>query len=344
MTMRELRSEQEIMQNWKGDPCKPLVSICCITYNHETFIEDALEGFLIQETDFPFEILIHDDASTDKTADIIREYEAKYPNLMKPIYQVKNQYSQGIKINPSYNFPRAKGKYIALCEGDDYWTSSEKLYKQYDFLEKNVDYALCFHKVLILNDNGRIVDDFITKVPVNHESIYDLAIYGNYIHTPSVLFQNKIKNYPSTFLKSPIGDYPLYMYLSQFGKIKYLDNKMAVYRHGVGIWSIHDQYYRHYNTAICHSIIFEYFMNSSKNEIASIFANRIRIFFTYNIDKIQNKDVDRLLSSPALARFILKQIISETRHKNKIVLNKSTFKKIIVLFQNLMSRFKKYIS
>ncbi|AFJ01907.1 glycosyltransferase [Methylophaga frappieri] len=95
--MRNLRSQTEIMASWEGDLSSPVVSICCITYNHDAYIEDALEGFLIQETDFPFEILIHDDASTDRTADIIREYEAAYPNLIKPIYQVENQYSQGKK-------------------------------------------------------------------------------------------------------------------------------------------------------------------------------------------------------------------------------------------------------
>ena len=134
--MRVLRSENEIIQNWKKDVTKPVVSICCIAYNHEPYIEDALEGFLIQETDFPFEILIHDDASTDKTADIIHEYEARYPKLIKPIYQTKNQYSQGKK--PSYfNFERAQGEYIAMCEGDDYWIDPLKLQKQVDFLKKN---------------------------------------------------------------------------------------------------------------------------------------------------------------------------------------------------------------
>ena len=104
----------------------PLLSICCVTYNHESFISQCLDGFLMQQTDFPFEILIHDDASADGTANIIMEYEAKYPDLIKPIYQTENQFSKGIKISVTFNFPRAKGKYIALCEGDDYWTDPLK--------------------------------------------------------------------------------------------------------------------------------------------------------------------------------------------------------------------------
>ncbi|AHF01122.1 glycosyl transferase [Thiomicrospira aerophila AL3] len=143
--MRNLRTEDEIIANWKGDIDKPVVSICCITYNHEPYIEDALEGFLIQETDFPFEILIHDDASTDRTADIIREYEAKYPRLIKPIYQTENQYSKGLRMNSTFNFPRAKGEYIALCEGDDYWIAAEKLQTQVELMRQHPEINISFH-------------------------------------------------------------------------------------------------------------------------------------------------------------------------------------------------------
>lgn len=111
----------------------PIVSISCITYNHEDYIRDAIEGFLMQKTTFPVEILIHDDASTDKTADIIREYEKKYPHLIKPIYQTENQYSKGIGVSATYQYPRANGNYITLCEGDDYWTDPYMLQKQVVF-------------------------------------------------------------------------------------------------------------------------------------------------------------------------------------------------------------------
>jgi glycosyltransferase involved in cell wall biosynthesis len=137
---------------------EPLVSVCCITYNHEKYIREAIEGFLMQETSFPIEILIHDDASTDKTADIIREYEAKYPNIIKPIYQTENQYSKGVGISATYQWPRAKGKYIALCEGDDYWTDPYKLQKQVDFLEANPEYGICFTYSKKVDENGNDLD------------------------------------------------------------------------------------------------------------------------------------------------------------------------------------------
>ena len=124
----------------------PLVSICCLTYNHAQFIRKCLDGFLMQQTDFPIEILIHDDCSTDGTTDIIREYEAKYPELIFPLYEEENQYSRGGAGKMDlYNYSRARGKYIAYCEGDDYWTDPLKLQKQVDFMEVNPEYSVCFH-------------------------------------------------------------------------------------------------------------------------------------------------------------------------------------------------------
>ena len=115
-------------QNW-SEKIIPLVSIACITYNHENYIRDAIEGFLMQKTTFPVEIIIHDDASADNTAQIVKEYTDKNSDLFIPIFQTENQYSQGNKPLANFVFPRAKGKYIAICEGDDYWTDPYKLQK-----------------------------------------------------------------------------------------------------------------------------------------------------------------------------------------------------------------------
>lgn len=133
-------------QKWDKS-IEPVVSIGCITYNHENYIKNAIEGFLIQKITFPVEIIIHDDASTDNTSNIIREYEQKYPNLFINIYQNENQYSKGnTPIFGNFIYPKARGKYIAFCEGDDFWTDPLKLQKQVNFLEANPDYSLTSHE------------------------------------------------------------------------------------------------------------------------------------------------------------------------------------------------------
>lgn len=212
----------------------PLLSVCLITYNHEKFIRQAIEGILMQKVDFDWELIIADDCSTDNTREIIREYKQKYPNFIKLIFQDKNV---GAAKNWMDLISSPKSKYIAYLEGDDYWTDPLKLQKQVDFLESNPDYVLCFHEINILKLDGEIVDDFITKVPENYESIETLARLGNYIHTPSIVFRNVIKEFPFEFEFSPIGDYFLYLILAEHGKLKFLEEKMAVYRYGVGVFS-----------------------------------------------------------------------------------------------------------
>ena len=219
----------------------PIVSICCLTYNHEPYIRQCLDGFMMQKTDFPLEILIHDDASTDKTADIIKEYEAKYPNIIKPIYQTENQYSKGIKISASYNFPRAQGKYIALCEGDDYWTDSNKLQKQVDFLEANDDVSMCFHNANMINTEGNKIGDHKRYHSDQYVPVEDI-IWGGGIFCPtaSIIFRTQYvkSGYPDFCLNCHVGDYPLQLYLSVRGKVYYFDSEMSVYRRGMpGSWS-----------------------------------------------------------------------------------------------------------
>ena len=128
-----------------------LVSVNCITYNQKEYIEQCLDSIIMQQTNFRFEILIHDDASTDGTDIILKEYEIKYPDMIRPIYQTENKYSKGVDIWNTYQFPRAKGRYIAICEGDDYWSDPLKLQKQVDFMENNNQYAFCCHRFKIFD-------------------------------------------------------------------------------------------------------------------------------------------------------------------------------------------------
>lgn len=226
---------------------KIIVSICCLTYNHEKYISQCLEGFLIQKTNFIFEVLIHDDASTDNTAKIIREYEKKYPNIIKPVYQSENKYSKGISVSATYNFPRVKGKYIAMCEGDDYWTDPLKLQKQVDVLEANLDHSICYHKVDILEDGviktnqSDFTEERYKKVnKENHLTITDLLKVRNFMHTPSVLFRRSClpKQIPFEMRYSTVGDYFFYVMLTVNNQLIYkLNDTMAVYRQGVGVFS-----------------------------------------------------------------------------------------------------------
>lgn len=211
-----------------------LVSACIITYNQEKYIRQCLEGAINQKVDFDYEIIIGEDKSTDATLAICSEYAAKYPHLVKLINRSKNL---GVAGNWAETIQACSGKYIALCEGDDYWTDMNKLQKQVHFLEANPGYTICFHKVLVLKNN-ELVDDWITAPPKDATDIHDLIESGNYIHTPSVIFRNRNIVVPAPFLISPTVDFFLYVLLTQDGAaIKYLDEVMCVYRYGVGIYS-----------------------------------------------------------------------------------------------------------
>ncbi len=217
-----------------------LVSIDCAAYNHENYIAQALDGFLMQEADFDYEILIHDDASTDRTAEIIRKYQRKYPDIIKPIYQTENQYSKGIHVD-AYNRLRAQGKYIALCEGDDYWTDSRKLQRQVEYMEANPECTMCFHSVEMVNNDqtptGRFIRPYRENRLVSVEDI--IAGGGDFFGTCSVVFPKKCMDDPPEFyLQCPIGDAPLALNLAIQGTVYYMDEMMSAYRRGVeGSWS-----------------------------------------------------------------------------------------------------------
>lgn len=221
---------------------EPLVSICCTAYNHVLFIRQCLDGFMMQKTTSRFEVLIHDDASTDGTQNIIREYEERYPDVIKPIYQTENQYSKGIRINLSYNFPRARGKYIAFCEGDDYWTTSDKLQKQVDFLENHSDYVMCSHRYKLYFQREEKMEDEIRPIADLLDGMsYDLSflIRGGWLFQPlSVVFRKSALDL-NKFLKYAIHiDAVLFYTLLKKGKGYCMPDVMGVYRiHDAGVWS-----------------------------------------------------------------------------------------------------------
>jgi glycosyltransferase involved in cell wall biosynthesis len=209
---------------------KPMVSISCLAYNHEKFIGKALEGFMMQKTNFPFEVLIHDDASTDRTAEIIRGYADKYPGVIKPVYQTENQWRKGNRGSAIHNFPRAKGKYIALCEGDDYWTDPAKLQRQVDFMESNPDYSLVAENALVVNTEQNTQYNFnnIGECDLDIKQILGKRKFA----TASVLFRSVFIDAGFYELKYR-GDVILWCYLASKGKVRYLPNISSVYLRGL---------------------------------------------------------------------------------------------------------------
>jgi len=242
-----LRSEQEIMTSWKGDFPDPLVSISCVTYNHEKYIKDALDGFLNQKADFTFEVLVHDDASLDNTADIIRKYEAKYPHIIKPIYQTENQYSKKDGEAGKIHRDRARGKYMALCDGDDYWTDPLKLQKQFDCLEQNPAFSMCFANSTIIDNNGKTTSS--SRVPDHYKRTLSQEdiLNGFCPPTNTMLVKN---DYLKSILQQKSSkiinnDYFFACLMAEYGEIAYIDNIVAAYRkHDKGTWSATSEYDR----------------------------------------------------------------------------------------------------
>lgn len=206
-----------------------LVSISCITYNHAPYIRQCLDGFMMQKTNFLFEVLIHDDASTDGTTEIIREYAAKYPDIIKPLYEEENQWLKGRRGSAVFNFPRAKGKYIALCEGDDYWTDPLKLQKQVDIMEMNPEIGLVHTQAEAFDDNG-VVGHYAWMIK-DSKSLLD----GDGIVTLTSCFRrdllegylNDVKPEKRSWLMS---DYPMWFWILHHSKSLFLDEVMGRYR------------------------------------------------------------------------------------------------------------------
>ncbi len=215
---------------------EPKVSILCITYNHAGFIRQTLDSFLMQKTNFSFEVLINDDASTDGTTEILREYQEKYPDIIHPIFHEENLYSQGVRgMYTRFLLPKAKGEYIALCDGDDFWTDQSKLQRQVDFLEAHEDYALCFHPVRVYFENGEQADSIYPAEKNPKSFTTERLLQSNFIQTNSVMYRKQVyKNLATDVMP---GDWYMHLYHAQFGKIGFINRVMSVYRrHPGGVW------------------------------------------------------------------------------------------------------------
>ena len=219
------------------------VSVYCMAYNHADFIEQTIKGFISQKTNFRFEVIIHDDASPDGTAEIIKKYEKEFPEIIKGIYQTENQYSKNIKILNTYVFPFLRGEYVAICEGDDYWSDPSKLQSQVDALEKHRDCHFCVHKtkeILVSGeDTGNTFPAFrMDSGVITSYDFLSLCSKNYSFHTSSYLFRMSewskyISNPPSFRKVCDVGDEPYMMYFGQLGNVYYIDKIMSAYRRGV---------------------------------------------------------------------------------------------------------------
>ncbi len=218
----------------------PLVSIQCLVYNHEPYLRQCLDGFVMQKTSFKFEAIVHDDVSTDGSAAIIREYAEKYPDIIKPIFETENQYSKKDGSLERIVHEACKGKYIALCEGDDYWIDPLKLQKQVDILEDSEEYSICVHAYTELYSNGAMKNIFRYDSDNFNVPMTDLIKGGGgFVSTNSIVYpKSLLDNYPKWAKDAPIGDLPLELILFHKGRVAYIAKVMSAYRIAApGSWS-----------------------------------------------------------------------------------------------------------
>lgn len=310
----------------------PLVAIRCITYNQESYIRDALDGFVMQKTNFPFVAIVHDDASTDATADIIREYVEKYPDIIKPIYENENQYSK--PGNPlgkiMYEAIESTGaKYVAICEGDDYWIDSYKLQKQVDFLESHPDYSLVYtnFNIYIQNKNKvikNVFDSMSFRYPKWYNTPEEFIIRGGYTCPPSWMIRSK--EFFFQRISSCDGSFVMFTHFLCTSKVYCLDETMVVYRV--------------LRESASHSTNYSKLYKREK-ELLNVKKELIK---TYNLDYSCIKDIEKNFYNSFLSLIFINEDYDEIKKAQKILDNLSLKQRIIIFMAKLkMHSFFKFL-
>lgn len=277
--LSELPSQQEIMQQWDlSNGGNPKVSVVCITYNQECYIKDALNSFLQQKTNFPFEIIIHDDASFDSTSNILKFYQKKYPEIIKLILKTENQFSKSmyLPIRNCFDLVAPSSKYIALCEGDDFWVHPDKLQYQYDALEEYRDINICFTSAFNLNNNGEIKEVYKYSDSLKLFSLSEVVRGGGgFMPTASLFFRKEvIERIPIWIIKAPVIDYYLQMIASLDNGSLFIPMVSCVYRvNAKGSWTKSRS-------------------NISKEKILDEHSRRVFIFSELSLLNINSEDLN----------------------------------------------------
>ena len=291
---------------------KYTVCIHCMTYNHEKYLADALEGFVMQKTNFPFVAVVIDDFSTDGTADVLRQYEAKYPDIIKAVYLQENYYSQHKSKKPFLEPYDSQAKYIAICEGDDYWTDPLKLQKQVDFLEAHEDYSMCFHGAEIKNETDTKVITTCDKIECKEYFTNDI-FPGWVVPTASVVYRRDlVAKFPSLKHQKWIkyGDIVLFLKCTHMGRVWGMSDMMSVYRMTENGAVVTQRYETDYNEKLClhYRFLMENFSQLDKKWIKEFIA-------TYYYSKSRKSRVpiaiiclaEAIIYSPS---YVIKKIVS----------------------------------
>ena len=302
-----------------------MVTVYCAAYNHEKYIRQCLDGFVMQKTNFKFEVIIHEDASTDGTADIIREYEEKYPDIIKPIYEEENQYGKGLYYIEEFCLKNAKGKYIAICEGDDFWKDENKLQKQFEALESNPSCKMCVCKVRAVQEDGQNMEQVYPgaelRTGLYHTGEILKVICKEYAFQTGSYFLEKelLEQYfaekPSFLKVSPVGDWPMLLYFSQFD-IFFIEDEMSCYRrNAIGSFctamqeSSREKVLNYHRAMISMMEEFDKYTHYEYNEYCKTFYSRMHKY-CYNT-LLQDKNYKEIFSKKIYKQFLKEESKSD---------------------------------
>lgn len=319
---------------------KPKVSIITIAYNQEKYIEEALKSFVSQKTNFSFEIIVADDGSSDKTQSIVKKYEKQYPHLFSNILRKKN-----IGAIPNFKdaLMHAKGDYIALCEGDDFWTNVEKLQRQVDFMESHSGYTVCFHPVRVFFENGQEKDATFPD-RTNHFTIKDL-LERNFIQTNSVMYRRQ-KDYSKLMSNVMPYDWYLHLYHAQFGKVGFINKVMSAYRrHESGMWwsSTHDDKTKFWNThgkgyiALYDELLKIYTLPEYREAISGNIKNVYEQIKHYSLGKDNKTANEVMITHPLAAAALIERLTDEDLERRSIVQENELLRSKVVEAENRLA-------